>query len=119
MVVSAPLVSTFFIVAYGPKLVTTGAELPALFPQSAQLSQNYPNPFNPRTMIRYSLAEPGFVSVEVYDMLGTRVSTLVSRFEQAGDFQVEWDAEDQPSGVYFCRLQTARYILTRSMLLVR
>ncbi|MDG5766319.1 T9SS type A sorting domain-containing protein [Balneolales bacterium ANBcel1] len=91
---------------------------PAL-PHRTTLSQNYPNPFNPVTVIRYELAESGPVSLTVYDLLGRRVSTLVSETRQAGRHQVSFDATGLSSGIYMYRLEAGGVILTRQMTVVK
>lgn len=68
------------------------------------LGQNYPNPFNASTVISYSIAKPAFVVLKAYDALGNEVRTLVSRFQKAGNYEVDFDAKDLSAGVYFYRL---------------
>jgi len=83
------------------------------------LDQNYPNPFNPSTVISYQLPQSGHVLLEVYDILGQRVATLVNKHVLAGRHDVTFDAVDLSSGVYVYRLQTENHSLSRSMLLVK
>ncbi|MCD6162750.1 MAG: T9SS type A sorting domain-containing protein [candidate division Zixibacteria bacterium] len=64
----------------------------------------YPNPFNAFASINYSLAKTSNISVEVYDILGKKVETLASTIQPAGSYQINWNANEHPSGVYFCRL---------------
>jgi hypothetical protein len=66
-------------------------------PIAYELRQNYPNPFNPLTTIEYSIAEPGYVSLMVYDILGRTVVSLVSKEQPAGNYKVLFDASDFPS----------------------
>jgi hypothetical protein len=68
------------------------------------LEQNYPNPFNPATNIGFRIADAGFVTLKVYDVLGERVATLVSKVEQPGNYQVEFNGSSLASGVYFYRI---------------
>ena len=68
------------------------------------LSQNYPNPFNPSTEIKYSLAEDSYVTVRVYDVLGTEVKELVSNTQTAGAHTINFNASNLPSGVYIYRI---------------
>jgi hypothetical protein len=79
---------------------------PPRVPNRFALLQNYPNPFNARTIIRYSLPLDSDVTIEIYDILGRNVETLVSGYRSAGPHSITWDAEDVPSGVYFARLET-------------
>ena len=81
----------------------------ACLPVKTALQDNYPNPFNSTTRIPYRLASPGPVRLEIYNVLGHRVRTLVDQFQAAGNYQVSWDASDNPgrtvaSGVYLIRL---------------
>ena len=76
-------------------------------PQRYHLSQNYPNPFNPLTMISYQLPMINDVELSIYDVLGQKVATLVSEKQNAGYYQVQWDASGFASGVYYYRLNTA------------
>jgi hypothetical protein len=86
---------------------------------SVFLAQNYPNPLNPITTINYSLPTRQWAKLAVYDVLGQGIATLVDEEKSSGIHTVVWDASDQPSGVYFCCLQTPTQILTRKMLLIR
>ncbi len=83
------------------------------------LQQNYPNPFNPKTRIRFSLPKTGEIKLMVYDLKGRRVATLVDEAKAAGDYDIQWDAGDSASGIYFYRLQTFDGTLTRKMLLLK
>ena len=83
------------------------------------LAQNHPNPFNASTIIRYALPEEGFVSIEIYNILGRKIETLVSGIQPAGSHSVVWDAEDHPSGAYFYRIKAGEYIESRSCLILK
>ncbi len=83
------------------------------------LHQNYPNPFNPTTTFEFSIPISLFASLSVYNLLGERVATLVEEQLAAGTHSVEWNAADQPSGVYFCRLTTGSFVQTRRLVLLR
>jgi hypothetical protein len=85
-----------------------------------KLYQNYPNPFNPQTTISYSLAQAGTVTLKVYDLMGRETATLAHNVEEtAGSHEVSFDAAELPSGVYFCRLQTERFVETKRMMLIK
>jgi len=75
-------------------------------PATFSLSQNYPNPFNPTTNIGFRIAEFGFVSLKVFDVLGIEVAILVNEEKQPGIYEVEFDASHLSSGIYFYKLQT-------------
>jgi len=83
------------------------------------LRQNYPNPFNPSTTISFSLPSSSFVTLQVFDVLGREVSTLMSRKLSAGTYSQKWNASDLPSGVYFYRLQAGEFAETRKLQLLK
>lgn len=83
------------------------------------LEQNYPNPFNPTTMITYSIPAATDVSVDVYNMLGQKVETLVHERKTEGFYTVRWNAQHVASGIYFCQLQAGSKVFTIKMQLVR
>jgi endo-1,4-beta-xylanase len=83
------------------------------------LYQNYPNPFNPYTMINYQLPMISNVELSVYNLLGKKMATLVSEKQQAGRHQVEFDANNLPSGVYLYRLQAGKFHDIKKMVLIR
>jgi len=88
-------------------------------PNDYVLSQNYPNPFNPTTNIKYQIAEHGFVSLKVYDVLGSEVATLVNGEKLVGSYEVEFDASNFTSGIYFYQLQAGSFIETKKMVLMK
>ena len=88
-------------------------------PAVMSLEQNYPNPFNAGTKIRYSLPKTGHVSMQIYDVLGRRVSTLVDARQASGTYEVEWAAGSLASGVYVCRLMTSEGQIEMKMMLLR
>jgi hypothetical protein len=94
-------------------------EVEAGVPRTFELSQNYPNPFNPSTVISYQLPVVSEVSLKVYDLLGREVATLVNQRQEAGRYQVVFDASRLASGVYFYRLQAGAFVETRKMMVVR
>jgi flagellar hook assembly protein FlgD len=88
------------------------------------LSQNYPNPFNPSTVISYDLLQASDVGMNIYDLSGRRVKTLVSGIQAAGAHRVIWDGrsdkgEDAASGVYVYSLDAGGHVQTRKMVLTR
>ncbi len=88
-------------------------------PSSLALAQNYPNPFNPTTTIEFTLPLAGHTRLEVFNVLGQRVVTLVDRALGGGTHQVQWDGADHPSGIYFYRLTHSEGAQTRKMILVK
>ncbi|MCX6169764.1 MAG: Type 1 glutamine amidotransferase-like domain-containing protein [Ignavibacteriales bacterium] len=75
-----------------------------LAPNSFCLEQNYPNPFNPTTTLRYSISEPGIVTLKIYDILGREVASLLNDHIDAGIYETHWDASRNASGIYFAQL---------------
>jgi hypothetical protein len=90
-----------------------------IYPESIHLYQNYPNPFNPFTTIRYNLPKNSYVSLGVYDALGKEVNELISGFQNAGSYEVEFEAKDLPSGNYFYKLTIGDKSISRKMILMK
>jgi len=88
-------------------------------PVSYSLSQNYPNPFNPVTKIRYEIPKSAFVILKIYNVLGMEVTALVNENKQTGSYEVEWDASNFPSGVYFYELTAGKFKQSKKMLMVK
>ncbi len=88
-------------------------------PESYTLSQNYPNPFNAATLIKYEITRPSDVRIEIYDLLGNKVETLVSEYQEAGTHSVVWNGKDSPSGVYFYKIKAGNFSDSRRMLLLK
>ena len=83
------------------------------------LSQNYPNPFNPNTAIEFALPKTELVSLKVFNILGQQVTTLVSEKSYPGVHKYEWQTDNLPSGIYYCRLQVGEFEQVRKMILLR
>jgi tartrate-resistant acid phosphatase type 5 len=95
-----------------------GTEIPV----KHYLYNNYPNPFNPVTKIKFDISAGNMqnsVMVKIYDALGGEVSTLVNEPLRAGTYEIEWDASNYPSGIYFCRLYSENLIFTSKMILTK
>ena len=89
-------------------------------PVAFALDQNHPNPFNPKTTIRFALPRAAQVTLTVHDASGRRVASLLDAAQQpAGFHSLEWDAGDQASGVYFCRIRAGEFGATRKMVLIK
>lgn len=88
-------------------------------PSKFNLDQNYPNPFNPTTNIRYTLPSDGDVTLKVYNTLGVEVETLVKGLKPAGTYEVKFNADNLPSGIYFYELRMNNSSSTRKMMLVK
>jgi hypothetical protein len=93
------------------------------FPGIFTLYQNYPNPFNPTTKIKYSIPvgtqHAVSVQLKVYDILGREVATLVNKQQQPGNYEVEFNASNFASGVYFYQLRAGNFISTKKMILLK
>jgi len=90
-----------------------------VLPETFILGQNYPNPFNPQTNIDYALPVEGLVRMDVYNMLGQLVTTLVDEYQPAGIYSVSWDASGMPTGVYFYRINAGQFTAVKKMVLVK
>lgn len=88
-------------------------------PNTYSLEQNFPNPFNPATVINYTIAEAGMVTLSVYNTIGEKVGELVNQVQQAGPHQVEFDASSLASGTYVYTLNINGYTITKKMLLMK
>jgi hypothetical protein len=96
--------------------VTKVSEEPIL---NFELSQNYPNPFNPATKIRYSLPAAGQTRLEIFNILGKLVTTVIDKYQTPGSYEVSFNAGDYPSGLYFYKLKSGSYSAIRKMMLVK
>lgn len=88
-------------------------------PDDYCIFQNYPNPFNPTTKIKYDLSENNFVTLKVFDILGREVVELVNDVKPVGSYEVEFNASNLPSGIYFYRLQAGSFVETKKMVLMK
>ena len=84
-----------------------------------KLYSNYPNPFNPSTKIKYSVAEKTFVSLKIYDVAGSEVASIVNREQAAGEYEVDFNADNLKSGVYFYMIQAGNFVQTKKMILMK
>ena len=85
---------------------------------SYQLYQNYPNPFNPTTTIKFSVPERSNVKLEIFNILGQKITTLVNSEMQRGIYQKDFNGSRYASGVYIYRLQAGNYVSSRKLLAV-
>lgn len=105
-------------------VVVAAGKSESLLPDAFSLSQNYPNPFNPETVIKYALPEDCHVELTIYNMLGQKVKTLISQYQNAGYKMVHWNGKDDKgneiaSGVYFYKIKSPKYSETKKMVSLR
>jgi len=104
--------SNFASMAYTPPAPTSPVTNYVLY-------QNYPNPFNPTTTIRYELPQDGVVTIEVFDILGQKVKTILSEFKKADRYEVTFNSSRLASGVYIYQLRVNDFITSKKMLLLK
>jgi len=100
-------------------LKITTEEIEATIPEEIFLEQNFPNPFNPSTTINYGIDVNEDVLLEVYDVLGRRIQTLVDQTQNAGTYTIQFNASSLASGIYFYRLSTTSQTIIRRMTLIK
>jgi len=86
---------------------------------SFSLGQNYPNPFNPSSTINYSIVKADLVKLTVYNVLGIKVSNVVNEFKSAGNYSVNFNAADLPSGIYFYKIEAGQFSQVKKMMLIK
>ncbi|TKJ40813.1 hypothetical protein CEE37_07565 [candidate division LCP-89 bacterium B3_LCP] len=89
------------------------------YPTSTALLQNYPNPFNPNTTISFELQIAGHVNLGIFDIKGCQVYELIDGFKKSGYHEIIFEATGLPSGIYFCRLESDDFTVTRKMILLK
>ena len=110
-----------YLFAYKPGVVVSVDEEDdfKLMPYEFKLSQNYPNPFNPSTTIKWQQPELEFVTLNIYDLLGNEIATLVNKELTAGNHETVFDASRFSSGVYFYQLKAGSFVQTKKMILLK
>jgi hypothetical protein len=98
---------------------TTSIKEPVSLATEFRLYQNYPNPFNPTTIINYELPITNYVELSIYNLLGQKVTILVSERQKAGHHQVEWDASGFSSGIYYYRIEAGEFQDVKKMVLLK
>jgi len=113
---------TISIDGYGVGLLRIGQVLSSTefhIPTEYALNSAYPNPFNPTTTIGYSVPAPSSLLLAIYNINGQLVETLVNTQMEAGYHTIEWDADNQPSGLYFVRMVAGNFVSTQKVLLLK
>jgi hypothetical protein len=103
---------------YGPSGIEKEDNIGSL-PGKINLFQNYPNPFNSATTIKFSLAFPVNVLLQLYNINGQKIATLIDEYLAAGDHQFIWNADNFPSGVYLYNMQAGKFSETKKLLLIK
>jgi glucose/arabinose dehydrogenase len=104
--------------------LATGIEENETLPKEYKLVQNYPNPFNPSTMISYSIPKAGYVKLQIFDITGKQIRSLVNTNQQPGKYDISFNGKDEygnslPSGIYFYSLSSEKFNETRKMLMIK
>ncbi len=112
-----------FYTANNGGIITGVSTIENKTPSEYILKQNYPNPFNPSTTISFSIPQTSFVTIKVYDVLGREVAILVNEEKSPGNYSVNFNESNLPSGVYLYKLESAsfngRYTSTKKMVLLK
>ena len=114
-----PINPSFIVPVHLKVEAVVGVENELNVPTVYELYQNYPNPFNPTTIIKYAVLKTSKVSLALFTILGEEIATLVNEEKTAGNYEVEFNASNLPSGVYFYRLQAGEFISTKKMMLLK
>ncbi len=106
-------------VVYGDTTLTGIEEEKAEVITDYKLFQNYPNPFNPTTTIKYQIVSPSFVTLKIYDVLGKEIKTLVNQYQNAGRYNVTFNANKFASGIYIYVLKSGNYLASKKLILLK
>jgi plastocyanin len=98
---------------------STGVSETETAPNNFKLDQNYPNPFNPTTVIGYSIPRLSRITLTIYDISGKEVKKLIDQLKPPGNYEVNFDGRDFPSGVYFYRFQADGFSQTRKLEIIK
>jgi len=90
-----------------------------MFNQQFSLSQNYPNPFNPSTTIDFTLAQKGQVVIKIYSLNGEEVFTIMNEEKEAGYYSLQFNASNLSSGVYFYRMISGKFTMTKKFMVLK
>ena len=106
------------------KLIISSSEAVSLEEESSKptklrLFQNYPNPFNPKTVISYQLPEQSLVKLQIYNINGALVSTLINEFQPSGEYTLRFDGGSLSSGIYFYKISTSFGTISKKMILLK
>lgn len=99
--------------------VLTSVEGEETLPIEYKLEQNYPNPFNPSTIIKYAVAERSYVVINIYNIAGEEIVTLVNEEKDRGWYEIKFNSNGLASGIYLCRMQAGNYVSIKKMMLLK
>ncbi|MBA4313467.1 MAG: hypothetical protein C0417_12660 [Chlorobiaceae bacterium] len=88
-------------------------------PEKYELFQNYPNPFNPSTTLSFVISQLSFISLKIYNVLGQEVATLIEGEKAPGYYEIEWNADNMPTGVYVYKIMAGNFTDVKRMILIR
>jgi hypothetical protein len=108
-----------YTVIFGAGTYPVGIKQLSNIVKEFSLSQNYPNPFNPSTKINFSVPAGDYVDLRVYDILGREVKVLLSQYVTAGEYEIDFDAHNLASGMYYYRLKSRDNVAVKKMTLVK
>ena len=113
-------IDTDSLITKSQKRTITGVNsFPNITPSNFSLMQNYPNPFNPSTIIIYAIPKQSNVQIKVYDILGSEVATLVNETQNAGYYDVSFNATNLSNGIYFYKIQASNFVDVKKMILLK
>lgn len=101
------------------QIAPTDVETSSSIANNFSLEQNYPNPFNPSTVIKYSIADAGNVTLKIFDLLGREAAQLVNKYHERGNFSVNFDASKLSAGVYIYSLSSGRSSQSKKLMLIK
>jgi len=99
--------------------LATSVDEPGVAPESIEIVSSYPNPFQSMSVLEYSVAQAGHVTIDVYNLLGVKVAVLLDEQLPAGIHEIAWNAADQADGVYLWRISQGSHVQTRTALLLK
>jgi len=110
--------------SYSAQAQRADPPLETVLPERYDLSQNYPNPFNAETLVKYQLPKAEFVTVQIYNLLGQKIRTLVAEQQEAGFHHISWNGlndwnEAVGGGEYLCQMRVGDFVAVRKMILIR
>ncbi|MDR3667580.1 MAG: fibronectin type III domain-containing protein, partial [Ignavibacteriaceae bacterium] len=110
--------------AFNSKITSIQQNNSKTIPTSYKLFQNYPNPFNGQTIIKYQLTDRGWMTLEVFDILGRKIRTLVNEFQLPGEFTLRWDGKNDngkmlASGVYIYRMRIGTFVSSKKLMMLK